>query len=447
MTEKYFKYLIKQSLPLFGIILIGGSFFVTGLINLDNLPAYVFLLSAGVPFLFELSRYHKKSAYFYSSLPIEQKNLWIARIGCVQFLFQIPSLLFLFAMICRHSLSFSSMLHLVLAWTASLFLVTSLILLIFSFCHTLLDAVIIFANGLALPTFLINTIHYLTKMNMQFGYTAPVWLRNLSPWQRMFEMMRESVWQMDYGWSGNTLGNGLEYGIAVLMGSLALLCLLFKVSRFRSEEAGRLSSSRRMLVFLIRLDTFLLLLVMTWKPILEWATGLFYAVFLICLLYFGGLMLAKQRFKVTVKEVLCLLILILTARGVNLAYRSLCYRYERLSVQRMNEVALEFYVYPNKGGMIPENLSCYIELAGVKDPLVLNELRGWMKVTLDEHFKDSNYYEYEDWNDDESRTMQVRFHDNQSLSYDKNIPVDLLSNSQVVQLFYKQNLPEGCYLH
>ena len=77
MTEKYFKYLIKQSLPLFGIILIGGSFFVTGLINLDNLPAYVFLLSAGVPFLFELSRYHKKSAYFYSSLPIEQKNLWI----------------------------------------------------------------------------------------------------------------------------------------------------------------------------------------------------------------------------------------------------------------------------------------------------------------------------------------------------------------------------------
>lgn len=50
MTEKYFKYLIKQSLPLFGIILIGGSFFVTGLINLDNLPAYVFLLSAGVPF-------------------------------------------------------------------------------------------------------------------------------------------------------------------------------------------------------------------------------------------------------------------------------------------------------------------------------------------------------------------------------------------------------------
>lgn len=227
MTEKYFKYLIKQSLPLFGIILIGGSFFVTGLINLDNLPAYVFLLSAGVPFLFELSRYHKKSAYFYSSLPIEQKNLWIARIGCVQFLVLIPSLLFLFALICRHSLSFSSMLQLVLAWTASLFLVTSLNLLIFSFCHTLLDAVIIFANGLALPTFLINTIHYLTKMNMQFGYTAPVWLRNLSPWQRMFEMMRESVWQMDYGWSGNTLGNGLEYGIAVLMGSLALLSVFF----------------------------------------------------------------------------------------------------------------------------------------------------------------------------------------------------------------------------
>lgn len=382
MTEKYFNYLIKQSLPLLGIIFIGGSFFVIGLINLDNLPVYVFLLSAGIPFLFELSRYHKKSAYFYGSLPIEQKKLWMARVGCVQFLVLVPSLLFLFALICRHSLSFSRMLQLILAWTTSLFLVTSLNLLIFSFCHTLLDAVIIFTNSLALPTFLINTFLYLTSMNMKLGYTVPVWLRYISPWQRMFEILRESLWQLNYGWSSNTLGNGLEYGIAVLIGSLALFCLFLKVSRFRSEEAGRLSSSRRILIFLIRLDTFLLLLVMTWEPILEWRNGLFYAIFLICLLYFGGLMLAKQRLKVTVKEVLCLFILIFAARGVNLAYRRLCYMNERLRIQRMDEVTLEFYVYPNKG-MVPENLSCHIELAGVKDPLVLNELRGWMKVRLD----------------------------------------------------------------
>lgn len=443
MTEKYFNYLIKQSLPLFGIIFIGGSFFVTGLINLDNLPAYVFFLSAGVPFLFELSRYHKKSAYFYGSLPIEQKKLWMARVGCVQFLVLVPSLLFLFALICRHSLSFASMLQLILAWTTSLFLVTSLNLLIFSFCHTLLDAVIIFTNSLALPTFLINTFLYLTSMNMKLGYTVPVWLRYISPWQRMFEILRESLWQLNYGWSSNTLGNGLEYGIAVLIGSLALFCLFLKVSRFRSEEAGRLSSSRRILIFLIRLDTFLLLLVMTWEPILEWRNGLFYAIFLICLLYFGGLMLAKQRLKVTVKEVLCLFILIFAARGVNLAYRRLCYMNERLRIQRMDEVTLEFYVYPNKG-MVPENLSCHIELAGVKDPLVLNELRGWMKVRLDGHYKDSYYYEYDDWSDDESRAMQVRFYDNSNYLGYKNIPMDILKHSTVVKLFFQQTLPQNC---
>lgn len=443
MTEKYFNYLIKQSLPLLGIIFIGGSFFVIGLINLDNLPVYVFLLSAGIPFLFELSRYHKKSAYFYGSLPIEQKKLWMARVGCVQFLVLVPSLLFLFALICRHSLSFSRMLQLILAWTTSLFLVTSLNLLIFSFCHTLLDAVIIFTNSLALPTFLINTFLYLTSMNMKLGYTVPVWLRYISPWQRMFEILRESLWQLNYGWSSNTLGNGLEYGIAVLIGSLALFCLFLKVSRFRSEEAGRLSSSRRILIFLIRLDTFLLLLVMTWEPILEWRNGLFYAIFLICLLYFGGLMLAKQRLKVTVKEVLCLFILIFAARGVNLAYRRLCYMNERLRIQRMDEVTLEFYVYPNKG-MVPENLSCHIELAGVKDPLVLNELRGWMKVRLDGHYKDSYYYEYDDWSDDESRAMQVRFYDNSNYLGYKNIPMDILKHNTVVKLFFQQTLPQNC---
>ena len=109
----------------------------------------------------------------------------------------------------------------------------------------------------------------------------------------------------------------------------------------------------------------------------------------------------------------------------------------------MDEVTLEFYVYPNKV-MVPENLSCHIELAGVKDPLVLNELRGWMKVRLDGHYKDSYYYEYDDWNDDESRAMQVRFYDNSNYLGYKNIPMDILKHSTVVKLFFQQTLPQNC---
>lgn len=94
--------------------------------------------------------------------------------------------------------------------------------------------------------------------------------------------------------------------------------------------------------------------------------------------------------------------------------------------------------------MIPENLLCKVEVDQVKDPLVLNELRGWMKTSLEGIYQDASYYEYDDWNDDASRAMQVRFHDYKNLTYYKNIPVDLMSGSKVVQLFYQQDLPACC---
>ena len=164
---------------------------------------------------------------------------------------------------------------------------------------------------------------------------------------------------------------------------------------------------------------------------------------LMILVYFGGLMLYRQSLRPSRKEVVGFLAMGLIAWGINLGIRPLCYRLEKREIQKMNEVSVEYYLYNDKR-MIPENLLCKVEVDQVKDPLVLNELRGWMKTSLEGIYQDASYYEYDDWNDDASRAMQVRFHDYKNLTYYKNIPVDLMSGSKVVQLFYQQDLPACC---
>ena len=71
MTEKYFKYLIKQSLPLFALILIFGLLFSLGFINPDNLPAYLAIISLAIPFLFQFWQFRRKTAYTYGALPMD----------------------------------------------------------------------------------------------------------------------------------------------------------------------------------------------------------------------------------------------------------------------------------------------------------------------------------------------------------------------------------------
>lgn len=79
MTEKYFKYLIKQSLPLFALILIFGLLFSLGFINPDNLPAYLVIVSLAIPFLFQFWQFRRKTAYTYGALPMDRKKFVIAR--------------------------------------------------------------------------------------------------------------------------------------------------------------------------------------------------------------------------------------------------------------------------------------------------------------------------------------------------------------------------------
>ena len=59
MTEKYFKYLMKQSLPLFALILAFGLLFSLGFINPDNLPAYLAIVSLAIPFLFQFWQFRR----------------------------------------------------------------------------------------------------------------------------------------------------------------------------------------------------------------------------------------------------------------------------------------------------------------------------------------------------------------------------------------------------
>lgn len=101
MTEKYFKYLMKQSLPLFALILVFGLLFSLGFINPDNLPAYLAIVSLAIPFLFQFWQFRRKTAYTYGALPMDRKKFVIARLGVASFLVLVPAILLLFAVVVR----------------------------------------------------------------------------------------------------------------------------------------------------------------------------------------------------------------------------------------------------------------------------------------------------------------------------------------------------------
>ena len=64
-------------------------------------------------------------------------------------------------------------------------------------------------------------------------------------------------------------------------------------------------------------------------------------------------------------------------------------------------------------------------------------------VTLDEYYENKcadDLYNSLVYNLEQIINIQ----DYKNLTYYKNIPVDLMSGSKVVQLFYQQDLPEGC---
>ncbi len=292
-----------------------------------------------------------------------------------------------------------------------------------------------------LPVTILNNLSDILRQHLLFGFNSPQWLDFLSPWTYGFSKMSGDFQAFLTGVFTGEHWDGMESGLVFLIGMAALMLTLCLSRKFHNEEAGKGFRSAGVLPVLSSAYAFLLMLNCT-QGLPRNRSWILMALLMI-LVYFGGLMLYRQSLRPSRKEVVGFLAMGLIALGINLGIRPLCYRLEKREIQKMNEVSMEYYLYNDKK-MIPENLLCKVEVDQVKDPLVLNELRGWMKTSLEGIYQDAGYYEYDDWYDDASRAMQVRFHDYKNLTYYKNIPVDLMSGSKVVQLFYQQDLPACC---
>ena len=63
MTEKYFRYLMKQSLPLFLMISGFELLFAFDFINIESLPMVLTVISLIIPFVFQFWQFRRKAAY------------------------------------------------------------------------------------------------------------------------------------------------------------------------------------------------------------------------------------------------------------------------------------------------------------------------------------------------------------------------------------------------
>ena len=63
MTKKYFRYLMKQSLPLFLMISGFELLFAFDFINIEALPMVLTAMSLIIPFVFQFWQFRRKAAY------------------------------------------------------------------------------------------------------------------------------------------------------------------------------------------------------------------------------------------------------------------------------------------------------------------------------------------------------------------------------------------------
>lgn len=99
MTEKYFKYLMKQSLPLFALIFGFWAVVLARFINPDNLPAYLAIVSLAIPFLFQFWQFGEKRRTPMGRCQWIERNLSLPGLGVVLFLVLVPAILLLFAVV------------------------------------------------------------------------------------------------------------------------------------------------------------------------------------------------------------------------------------------------------------------------------------------------------------------------------------------------------------
>ena len=109
MTEKYFRYLMKQSLPLFLMISGFELLFAFDFINIESLPMVLTAISLIIPFVFQFWQFRRKAAYTYGALPIRRETLILVRFGVILFLVLVPACLLLFVAAVRENLSFAAM--------------------------------------------------------------------------------------------------------------------------------------------------------------------------------------------------------------------------------------------------------------------------------------------------------------------------------------------------
>ncbi len=186
------------------LILAFGLLFSLGFINLDNLPAYLTVVSLAIPFLFQFWQFRRKTAYTYGALPMDRKKFVIVRIGVVLFLVLVPAILLLLAVVVRENISFTSMILLTLSWICHLFLMTSLNLLILSGCHSAAEGIIALAGYLLLPVTILNDLFDIFRLHLLFGFNSPQWLDFLSPWTYGFSKMSGDFQEfLTGGFTGN----------------------------------------------------------------------------------------------------------------------------------------------------------------------------------------------------------------------------------------------------
>ena len=89
------------------------------------------------------------------------------------------------------------------------------------------------------------------------------------------------------------------------------------------------------------------------------------------------------------------------------------------------------------------NPVCRADVESVRDSAVLNEIRNGMRSELDEFYQNHDFNTQTLDINETAKSLDV-YALAGNMAYHKTISLESLSDDKVVQLFYNQNLPEGC---
>ncbi|MBS5001612.1 hypothetical protein [Holdemania filiformis] len=439
MTKKYFRYLMKQSLPLFLMISGFELLFAFDFINIESLPMVLTVISLIIPFVFQFWQFRRKAAYTYGALPIRRETLILVRFGVILFLVLVPACLILFVAAVRENLSFVAMTVLLLNECGSLLLMTSVNLFILSCCRSAVEGMIALAGAIMLPIAIVNDGTEILSRHLLFDNRSFM-PEFFSPWQYAFNRMSEDfdslltagIVRINLYW--------IEFSVVFLI-SIAVLWLTLRISlRQRNEDVGRNFQSKRVLPVFLLTYSFLLMLNCTSDR--SGYRSQPFKVLLLIVIYFGGMMLCRQSKKVSLKQILGFLVLGLTAWGINRGIHTLCYQVQVQQIEKISEVDMIYLQYDEQRGE-GVNPVCRADVESVRDSAVLDEIRNGMRLELDEFYRNHDFNTQTLDINETAKSLDV-YALAGNMAYHKTISLESLSDDKVVQLFYQQDLPEGC---